>query len=216
MVAVFNSKLGPSAKFLHAHLVTVVKKTLQASSAGSRVSPLYSALVKLHSAYRKQTPLHDSIFTHAECSVVLFDLLRGRLFSLSYGEGTHPPHVTSSLGHAAFPTNSREHMLDGVIIEEAVYDQLSGDHHVVLGSPGLWCVTCTAKLADPSILSPHTAISRPPHDRMILRHMQQLHSLPHLFRRARCRARGRAGCLAVRCLLDNGARRICYRRSGRP
>lgn len=141
VIAVFSAKLGPAARFLQAHLLTVVKRTLQASSAGSRVSPLYSAFIKLHSAYKKQTPLHDSIFTHAECSVVLLDLLRGRLFSLSYGSGTHPPHVTSSLGHAAFPAASREHTLEGIIVEDAVYDHLGGDHHVVLGSPGLWCVT---------------------------------------------------------------------------
>lgn len=146
VVAVFSSKLGPAARFLHAHLVTVVRKTLHAASAGARVSPLYSAFVKLHSAYKKQTPLHDSIFTHAECSVVLLDLLRGRVFSLSYGENTHPPHVTSALGHAAFPTNSREHMLDGVVVEDAVYSQLIGDHHVVLGSPGLWCVISASTL----------------------------------------------------------------------
>ena len=139
VIAVFNSKLGPAAKFLHAHLLTVIRKTLPASSAGSRVSPLYSAFVKLHSAYKKQTPLHDSIFTHVECSVILLDLLRGRLFSLSYGAGTHPPHVTSSLGHAAFPTTSREHILDSIVGDEptgiiiGVYDE--DDYQDWLGHP---------------------------------------------------------------------------------
>eukprot|EP00892_Ulva_mutabilis_P001640 jgi/Ulvmu1/11477/UM077_0021.1 len=167
LIAVFNSKLGPAARFLQAHLRTVVRKTLQASSAGSRVSPLYSAFVKLHSTYKKQTPLHDSIFTHAECSVVLLDLLRGRLFSLSYGEGTHSPHVTSALGHAVFPAVSREHLLDNVIVEDAAYDQLSGNHHVVLGSPGLWQHVHPSKVALHAAAyaaAPQLTTSDTPHD----------------------------------------------------
>lgn len=106
------------------------------------MSPLYCTLIKLSHAFVKSFPEENQAsLLKTDCSMAVLDIKSGTLYTLCFGQNAHLAHVCSELGHAAEPVTVREHIVGNAVVLEAAYTSLEGKHHVVLGSPGLWCAS---------------------------------------------------------------------------
>ena len=134
-------KHSNAATYLHANLFSQVMRMVKGSLGGKRiVSPLYWCLVKLIRAYVKSFPGEtQASLLQTDCSMAVLDITSGRLYTLCFGKSAHLAHVASELGHAAEPVTMREHMVGNSIVLDAAYESFQTQHHVVLGSKGLWC-----------------------------------------------------------------------------
>lgn len=138
-----SRKRSPAAAFLYANLFSQLKrmaKCCPGPGSTRTVSPLYCCLIKLSHAYIKSFPEEtQASLLQTDCSMTLLDIKSGRLYTLCFGRLAHLAHVASELGHAAEPVSTREHLVGNAMVLEAAYENFQGQHHVVLGSPGLWC-----------------------------------------------------------------------------
>jgi hypothetical protein len=77
-----------------------------------------------------------------DCCIALLDIERGKLHTLCFGRHCHRSHilgVVTDSGQTIEPVRMREHTVGNSKVFEAAFEELQGQQHVVLGSPGLWC-----------------------------------------------------------------------------
>jgi hypothetical protein len=134
-----------ASRYIQANLFSQLQRMAKTCpGVASAVSPLYCCLLKLSHSFGKAYPEEtQSSLLQTDCSMALLCINTGRLYTLCFGTSPHLAHVCSELGHAAEPVSVRERLVGRATIVEATYDGFQGQHHVVLGSPGLWCVEPT-------------------------------------------------------------------------
>lgn len=141
-----------ASSFLQAHLGTRVERLARRSgglSGSGTMSPLSQVLLKLLKLFAKTFPqvepkIAQTVMLQVNCSIALLDVQSGRLHTLCFGKGTQESDmsgvVSATTGQIADPTSMREYTLRKCPVYEASFDQLQGQHCVVLGSPGVWYV----------------------------------------------------------------------------
>lgn len=142
-----------AASFLQAHLATRVERLARSSgglSGSGTMSPLSQVLLKLLKLFAKTFPqvepeIAQTVMLQVNCSIVLLDVQSGRLHTLCFGKDTQKSDmsgvVSATTGQIADPTSMREYTLRKCPVYETSFDQLQGQHCVVLGSPGVWKYT---------------------------------------------------------------------------
>lgn len=142
LVAVIRYRsASPPADYIHSQLPQQVKKALSESNqyASTKCSPLYTSLLRVCAAFKKLSAYAESIFAHTETVAALLDLKAMRLHTTAFGDGNLPPYVVASDGVGIQPVLSQRHYTDNHTVTEATYQGFSGQHHVLMGSSGLWC-----------------------------------------------------------------------------
>lgn len=131
------------ADYVYGQLPAQVKKALSAApqeSPGSK-SPLHSSFLRVCEAFKKLSAYAESIFAYTETVAALLDLKTMALHTVSFGDGALAPYVARSDGAEVAPDRTVSHYCDNHTVTDSSYEAVSGQHYILLGSPGLWYAT---------------------------------------------------------------------------